>query len=193
MDRSRITRVVVRGVAAGVLAAGVLAVVPAGADFDDDGPGCEGTATFVEGTDAEGSFTVVASDLGDETIVVPRADTVEWTGSVRAAPGDFDGFVAIDLPWPAGTVEAATWSGDGDTTSNSGVDEYDLPWVVPAGVEFTVRAAHTDDNGTCTASVTVEIEGGPFDTPIAPVSLGATVLTGAGFLGLLRPLFRRAL
>lgn len=86
-----------------------------------------------------------------------------------------------------------TWSGDTDTTSKGGVDDYDLPWAVPAGVEFTVRAEHTDDNGTCRASATMKIEGGPFDTPIAPISLGATALTGAGFVALLRPLFRRPL
>ncbi len=185
-------RLVIRGLAAGA----VLTVVMGGssvADFEDDGPGCEGTASFDEGTDADGSFTIVASELDDETIVVPRADTVEWSGSVLAAPGDYEGFVAIDLPAPFGTVSVKTWSGDTDTTSKGGVDDYDLPWAVPAGVEFTVRAEHTDDNGTCRASATMKIEGGPFDTPIAPISLGATALTGAGFVALLRPLFRRPL
>lgn len=183
-----------RVLARGLLAGAALAVVMGGstvADLDDDGTGCEGTASFETGTEADGPFTIVASDVGDETIVVPRSDTVTWTGSVDRAPGDYDGWIAIDLPAPLGTVTIDTWSGDSEQTSNSGVEEYDLPWLVPSGVEVTVRGEHADDNGTCAATVTVEIEGGPFDTPIAPISIGGTVVTGAGFLALLRPLFRR--
>lgn len=189
MRRNVVLRVLTRGLVAGA-ALSVVMAGPAVADVEDDGPGCEGSATFVEGTEADGSFTVDVADLDDETIVVPRADTVEWEGSVLDAPGDYEGFVAVDLPAPFGTVEIASWSGDTDTTSNLGVEEYDLPWLVPAGVEVTVRAEHRDEQGTCRATVTVEIEGGPFDTPVAAVSLVGTALCGAGFLGLLRPLLR---
>lgn len=187
-----------RLLAKGFAAGGVLSIVLCGStvahvdrlDVDDDGTGCDGTALFVDGTEADGSFTIVASDVGDETIVVPRADTVEWTGSVDAAPGEYEGWIAVDLPAPFGTVTIDTWSGDSATTSNSGVEDYDLPWLVPSGVDVTIRGQHQDENGTCTGTVTVEIEGGPFDTPIAPISLGVTVVSGAGLLAMLRPLFR---
>jgi hypothetical protein len=61
---------------------------------------------------------------------------------------------------------------------------------VPAGVEFTVSGSHVDQNGTCSGSVRMEVEGGPFDSPLTAVSLVGTAATGAGLLALLRPLLR---
>ncbi len=54
-----------------------------------------------------------------------------------------------------------------------------------------IRGRHADTNAVCSAVVNVEIEGGPFDSPLTVVSLAGTVVTAAGFAGADRPLFRR--
>jgi hypothetical protein len=147
---------------------------------------CDGNGTFLEG-----GFTIDARTAGDTVFTVPRKDTVSWEGSVPAAPGAYSGSIKVDLPPPFGSVTIDSWSGDSETTSNTGVEEYDLPSLVPAGVEFRVSGEHRDDNGTCSGYVLLEIDGGPFDSPVAPVSLALTAASGAGFFAAIRPLFRR--
>ena len=88
-------------------------------------------------------------------------------------------------------VEVDSWSGDSQTISNAGSHAYDLPSLVPAGVEITVAGEHADETGKCTGSVKVQVEGGAFDSALTAVSLAGTALTGAGIVGALRPLFRR--
>lgn len=145
--------------------------------------GCQATGTW-----RDGGFTVDAA-TADGVITVPRADTVDWTGSVAAPPGPYSGSVWVELPPPFGQVEIDSWSGDSETTSNSGSHDYDLPPLVPAGVDIVVGGEHTDQNGSCTGSVTVQIDGGPFSSPVTAVSLVGTALSGAGMAVLLRPLF----
>jgi hypothetical protein len=146
--------------------------------------GCQASGTWVEG-----GFTVDATTT--EVIIVPRADTVQWQGSVAAPPGPYTGSVWVELPPPFGRVEIDSWSGDSQTTSNSGAHEYELPSLVPAGVDIVVGGEHNDQNGTCSGSVTVQIDGGPFSSPLTAVSLAVTAAAGVGMAALLRPLFRR--
>ena len=151
------------------------------------GSGCEGSAVWLE----DGLTIVAETDGGPYTI--PRSDTVAWEGSVTNAPGAYSGSVWVDLPPPFGKVEVDSWSGDSQTTSNSGTHEYDFPSLVPAGVEFTVSGEHFDENGGCSGSIALKIDGGPFDSPIAPISLGGTavfaLLTGLA----LKPLFAKVI
>ena len=65
-----------------------------------------------------------------------------------------------------------------------------MPTLVPAGVEFRVVGSHTDENGSCSGYVNLEIKGGPFDSPLVYASLAGTVIIGAGAVMLLRPMFR---
>lgn len=148
--------------------------------------GCQGSGTF-----EEGGLTIDAEAIGVEVVEIPGSDSVAWEGSVAAAPGEYSGRIAVDLPPPFGEVEIDTWDGDSDSTSNSGVKDYDLSSWVPADVEFKAIGSHTDENGTCTGFVNLKIEGGPFDSPLAPISLVGTVVTGAGLAATVRPLFRR--
>lgn len=145
--------------------------------------GCEGSATWLE----DGLTVIAETEGGPYTI--PRSDTVAWEGSVDGSTGSYTGSVSVDLPPPFGEVLIEDWSGDYNETSNSGTEEYDLPSLVPAGVEFDVYAEHIDDKGGCSTTVAFEIDGGPFDSPIAPISLGGTavfaILTGLA----LKPLF----
>jgi len=140
------------------------------------------------GTWSAAGITVDA-ETADGVVTVPRSDTVSWEGSVAAPPGEYSGSVWVELPPPFGQVEIDSWSGNSQTTSNRGVYEYDLPALVPAGVEFVVGGEHTDANGSCSGSVTMEIDGGPFSSPLTAVSLVGTALTGAGMALALRPLF----
>ncbi|CAN5429341.1 hypothetical protein BH10ACT2_BH10ACT2_07360 [soil metagenome] len=151
------------------------------------GSGCEGSATW-----RDADLTVVAeTDGGPYTI--PRSDTVDWEGSVTAPPGVYNGSVWVELPPPFGHLEIDNWAGDSATTSNSGTHEYDFPSLVPAGVEFQVSGEHSDENGGCSGTIAFEIDGGPFDSPITPISLGGTaafaLLTGLA----LKPLFKKVI
>jgi len=64
---------------------------------------------------------------------------------------------------------------------------------VPAGVEFQVSGEHSDENGDCAGTIALEIDGGPFDSLLAPISLGGTaafaLLTGLA----LKPLFKKVI
>ncbi len=149
------------------------------------------TAANASGTFRDGGLVVDATAIGDEVVVIPRSDTVDWQGSVDAPPGDYSGTIGVDLPPPFSELEIDSWSGSSENTSNAGAREYDLPSYVPAGVEFRVVGSHVDENGFCNGYVNLEIDGGPFDSPLTPVSLVLTVAAGAGLFGTLRPLFRK--
>lgn len=148
--------------------------------------GCQGSGTF-----QDTGVTVDAEAIGDDVVEVERSDTVDWQGSVTAAPGVYSGKISVDLPPPFSEVEIDSWDGESDSTTNAGVKDYDLTSWVPADVEFKAVGSHTDENGSCTGFVNLKIKGGPFDSPVAPISLAGTVLTGAGLAATLRPLFRR--
>jgi hypothetical protein len=147
---------------------------------------CTGSGSF-----QQGGLTIDATTAGDQLFTVPRSDSVAWTGSVAGPPGTYSGSISVDLPPPFGTVTIDSWKGDSQTTSNSGIEKYDLPKLVPAGVEFRVVGNHTDANGVCSGYVRLQIDGGPFDSPITPISLAMTAITGGGFAAALWPLFRR--
>lgn len=143
------------------------------------------------GTWREGGFSVDAAATTG-VVVIPRSDMVEWTGSVPLAPGQYRGSIWVELPPPFGSVEIDTWEGDSQSTSNNGTHEYDLPALVPAGIEFVVSGQHVDENGRCDGSVTVEIDGGRLGAPLAAISLAGTAITAAAMAALLRPMFRKA-
>lgn len=171
----------------GAVAIGIVLVgsaSPANADIPGSS-GCQGTGGWLE----DGLFVLAETDGGVYTI--PRSDTVAWEGSVAGPPGIYSGSVSVDLPPPFGELLVDDWSGDSDATGNSGAHEYDFPSLVPAGVEFEVYGEHTDENGGCSGTITFEIDGGPFDSPVTPISLGGTalfaVLTGLA----LKPMFKR--
>lgn len=175
-------RMCAAGALFGLLVAGGAPTVTA----ELDGPnGCQASGAFLDG-----GFTVDAATIGDDLVTVLRSDTVAWQGSVAAPPGEHSGSISVELPPPFGDVEIDSWSGDSQSTSNEGVREYDLPSLVPAGVEFEVVGSHTDQNGTCSGYVRMEVEGGAFDSPLTAISLVGTVATGAGLAAMLRPLLR---
>jgi hypothetical protein len=160
---------------------GFSGAAPAAAEID--GP-CSGSGAFEKGTKADGPFTVTAEDVAPgEVIEVPIKDTVHWQGSIDGVSGDreFSGFVEVDLPWPLGSATIDTWGGSTDKTGNEGDKSYNLPKAIPRGVEFEVTGEHSEDGTVvCSGTVKVKVEGGPFDSPLAPVGIGGTVVSGVG-------------
>lgn len=151
----------------------------------DSSNGCKGTGSF-----REGGFVVDAQSVGSDVVEIPRSDTVDWQGSVTAPPGAYSGSISVDLPPPFGAVGIDSWSGSSQSTVNAGAKSYDLPSIVPAGVEFRVAGSHTDENGFCNGYVNLKIKGGAFDSPLAPASLVGTVATGGGLFFVVRSMFR---
>ncbi|MGZ4671080.1 MAG: hypothetical protein ACXV5U_02030 [Ilumatobacteraceae bacterium] len=149
--------------------------------------GCQGSGVF-----RSTGLAVDAEAIGDKLVTIPRSDTVDWKGSVDAAPGAYSGSISVDLPPPFSELRIDSWRGNSQTTANSGAKKYNLPSAVPAGVEFRVIGAHVDQNGFCNGYVNLQIDGGPFDSPVTPVSLVATAASGAGLFFVIRPLLRRA-
>lgn len=143
---------------------------------------CVATAAFLGGT-SKGPFTVDTRTLQpSDVVLVPIADTVSWTGQlVGATPTarPVSGYIAVDLPWPLGTVTVDSWEGTTSLVENSGTDDYSLPSATPRGIEVQVRGVHRENGAVvCSATVTVEIEGSPFDSPAAIVSLGGLAASG---------------
>jgi hypothetical protein len=130
--------------------------------------GCQGSGTF-----REDGLSVDAESIGDDVVKISREDTVDWQGSVAAPPGVYSGSISVDLPPPFGSQQIDSWAGDSDNAASAGERDYDLPSIVPAGVEFQVVGSHTDENGSCSGYVNFEIKGGAFDSPLALASLAA--------------------
>jgi hypothetical protein len=163
--------------AAIVVGLGFVGAAPAAAEID--GP-CTGSGEFENGTKDAGSFTV-DGDTSD-VVEVPLKDTVHWEGAIDASgERDYSGSIEVDLPWPLDAATIDTWDGTTDETGNSDEKSYDLPSAVPRGVEFEVTGHHSEDGEVvCSGTVKVKVEGGAFDSPIAPVGIAGTVISGVG-------------
>ncbi|MDO8389615.1 MAG: hypothetical protein Q7V57_03925 [Actinomycetota bacterium] len=162
----------IRWVTAGLLFGAVMvgSGSPAAAQLEGE---CSGSGVW-----KDSDLAVDAESVGDELVTIPRKDTVDWQGSVSGPPGEYSGSIWIELPPPFGKVEIDNWGGTSDNNNNAGSEDYDLPKLVPAGVEFKVVGEHTDSNGHCEGYVRLEIEGGAFDSPIIWGALVLTALTG---------------
>jgi len=175
----------IRWVCAGVML-GSLTLIgssqPVAADLSG---ACEGSAVW-----QDSGLAVDATDSG--VVTIPRKDVVDWQGSVSSPPGDYSGSIWLELPPPFGKVEIDSWGGSSSNTANSGTKDYDIPKLVPAGVEFKVAGEHVDANGVCEGSVRLEIEGGAFDSPIVWGALALTALTGGPLALLLIAMLKSA-
>jgi hypothetical protein len=141
-----------------------------------DGP-CSGEGTFESSGETHDAATT-------DKVVVPPSDSVAYVGRIETdSPQNrsHSGRIRLDLPPPLPDVEIVDWgTDDTDAVEDSGIYDYDLPWFVPRGVTVHVTGEHVDTAGTCTGEVDVEIEGGPFDAPVATIAaLGLTIGSGA--------------
>lgn len=163
----------------------ISAPTPAGAQSVGS---CSGSATIEDSSGGPPVTVDLAEPVG--TIVIPRAGTVVWQGGVPGPPGDYSGSVSVALPAPFGGVTVQNWGGTTETTSNNGDYSYDIPSIVPAGSTITVKATHTDANGSCSGSFDLTIAGSTIASPLAWGSLVLTVLAGGGLAALLAPLVK---
>jgi hypothetical protein len=126
---------------------------------------------------------------------IPLAGTAEYEGQVGDGEDRperaFDGEVVIKTPPLLPDVELTdewTWDGPGTGAFAKGDVTWDLPAGLPRGVPFKVEGYHQDDPERCEGYVRVTIEGGLFDSPVAPAALGGTALSllGIGVAGIKR-------
>ena len=149
--------------------------MPSAASAEITEGNCTGKLDFIKGTKDDGPFSVDANQPVDQVVVVPRSDTVNWSGSTPAQSGDYKGSIRVELPFPFGSIEIDSWEGQIQTNTNSGTRDFDLPSFVPGGTEFVLSAEHTDSAGTCAGKVTMALEGGPFGSFITWLALIVTV------------------
>jgi hypothetical protein len=178
-------RTITKGLSVGsAVAIGAVVLLAGPADAKLEGP-CEGHGTFESQQKTYDASTT-------ETITVPQKDTVAYVGSITAptsGPRSHSGHIDLKLPAPLPSLRIVSWGTKSTVkTADEGVHDYELPSIVPKGIILNLTGAHVDTAGTCTGSVEIKIEGGPFDSP-APtaVSIAGTVITGAGLAFAARP------
>lgn len=177
-------------VSSGVVAASVVLVLGgSSARAQDDPPNatgpCAASAVLSNGV-------TVDPYASSGTYPIPIEGSADYQGAVEAdveTPRPINGEVTIRTPpgLPDVTVtDQWEWSNDAsDGLSDSGSVSWELPSVLPRGVPITVEGFHQDQGVRCEGSITVELEGGAFDSPLTFVSLGGTALAaiGLGFAG----------
>ena len=173
-----------------LLGAALALAQPASAQ-DATGP-CMANAQLSNGV------TVDPYDPSLEGVVyeIPTSGTAEYQGSVQGAspPRPISGKVSVAGPPGFGDItidDRWIWSDDDATgTSDAGQVSWDLPSVLPRGVELEVNGEH-QENGvvTCEGTIKVKLEGGFFDSPMGFVAVGGTVFS---LLGLLAAMVVRA-
>ncbi len=140
---------------------------------------CIGTGTWQSTGKTESSVNHVPSDV----IVVPRADTVHWTGSQTGGGADGTGQQrpisgAVELEMPFGTVTIDSWNSNSTRYANQGDKKYNLPSVL-AGVKGKLKGSHSENGKTtCSGSVFVQVEGSATSNPLFFASIGGLVISG---------------
>ena len=144
---------------------------------------CKAEATLSNGV-------VVNPYVSSGVYEMPLSGSADYTGQVgdgnERDEREFNGQVVVKTPPGFPDLEltdAWTWNGSGTRQSDSGTVTWDLPDILPRGAPFTVEGFHQDEGIRCEGSVQVEVEGGLFDSPLAPAALAGTALamSGVGF------------
>jgi hypothetical protein len=174
-------------VALGVV--GVSAVVttaaPAGADVIDPAGKCFGSGVWTEEGETRDSTMYVPSD----TVEIPQADTVHWTGNIQGFTlgqlgprREISGEVQLDI-MGLGDVPIDDWGGSSERYANEGDHEYDLPSVL-INVKMKLEGEHREaPEGSstftriCGGSVYVQIEGSTFSNPLAIAAIPGLALS----------------
>lgn len=169
-----------RALAAAVIgmSAFVVLTTPAAAEFTENEIGCAGSARI---TSDDGKTYDI--DATDKTAVVPREGSAAWDGTVSTVTHDHSGEIAIQIgPVKQKIDDWGPSPNDGDEPSKSDVKEIPSFFAqVPSG-KYELSGFHQGNEGRCAGKITVEIDGGPFDTPIGLGTAALSVLGLAGFL-----------
>lgn len=178
----------IRLVARAVVVGAVLLLVATAAGAQTEPPNatgpCRAQATLSNGV-------VVDPYVSSGVYEIPLTGSAQYSGAVTASvtpPRPISGEIYIDGPLGAkiSVFDDWTWSDDSaDLVEESGTVDWDLPSWLPRGTELTVSGVHNDAGFVCQGSVTVELEGGFFDSPLGTVAVVGTVLSGLGLAGAL--------
>lgn len=162
----------------------LIAPTPAAADVIVPEAGC-----YISGQwQSEGTPRTSPEFLPDDTITIPRADTVKWAGNEKGfrlsdtGPRRMiSGEVEVDLP--IGTVTVDSWGGESVKYANEGLRPYNLPAIL-GGVKMRLHGEHRDDGlVACLGSINVQVAGSPLTNPLTYVTLGLLLMSGAGLVG----------
>lgn len=173
------------GVAGAAATIGVLVLAGGGvAHAQDQPPDLEGPCT-AQATLSNGVVVDPARSSG--VYVVPIEGSAQYSGSVNAdvvVPRAISGKVTIVSPpgFPAITVsDSWVWNSPSSVSlSSTGSVSWKLPKWLPRGVPITVEGVHRDAGLTCRGSVTIELEGSAFDSPLTYAAIAGTAVTGLG-------------
>ena len=117
------------------------------------------------------------------TVLIPKADTVNWFGNENGAKLGYlgparriDGAIQLALPLKF-NVTIWHWSGTMSRRySNSGQETYNLPSLL-AGVKLQLSGYENENNNkTCDGSVYVKFAGSKFSNPIGWAGAGGSVI-----------------
>lgn len=173
MERARL-----RLLLAGVVVFGVLLTAGAAAAISV-GP-CDGSVKI------DGTTYTPENDSPANPIVIPDKEglVAEWAGSTDGVIKNHTGDVGVVVG--PGTINLATWDGENANDEVESKGDYnvdDARDLLPFDVVglYELRAAHSGDGGSCSATAMILIEGNPLSTPA-----GQAAAAGAGisFVGL---------
>ncbi len=179
--------VMLGGIAVGAF--GLFAASPARASVSGD---CTGSAVVTPS--AGGAAVTIDPAVSSGPFTVPLSGSAAYRGAINGVPAGsqpYSGKVVLRMPPGLPDIVVADWSGTSAKTQASGTYDYDLPSFVPRGVEVPLRAEHTQGGRSCSADVTVKVDGsvvGAYSIATGALALGA----GAGFAGLASKPFVRA-
>lgn len=143
-----------------------------------EGP-CNVTATISE------TGTNIDPSASGGVYSAPLSGSASYNGSIAVDPGEgraIDGRVWVVTPPGLPSVTLKSWQDeDAENVSDAGTVTWDLPNLLPRGIEVTVEGFHNDEQN-CTGSITVKVDGGIFDSATGIGSAILTVIAGAGLL-----------
>jgi hypothetical protein len=138
--------------------------------------GCEGSATVV--TD-DGRRIEVDADQSEVTLPRKGLESAIYHGSTTEATHHHSGSVWVEIG-PL-KLKLGSWGSpnDGGETSKDGTKK------IPSGLDlglpgiYTIKGEHHSDEGDCSGSLRLTLEGSPFSSPTGLGVLGGTVVFAA--------------
>jgi hypothetical protein len=149
---------------------------------------CNGQAD-ISGDDGT-SFGKITPKTNSGVYTVPIKGAAAYTGQLDGVsePDEgraHNGFITVALPSLVRALGISdptikTWNEEDSTSvADAGSITWDLPGVIPRGVEMTVSGSHNDPLGSCTGSISVKLDGGLLDSAAGVATAVGTVLLGA--------------
>lgn len=182
----RLVRLIVLVGAAGAAATVASAAAHAQAPPGGGPPNATGAGTCTASATIDGGPTIDPY-VSSGPWVIPLSGTATYQGTVVASttPRPIKGEVVIVTPPGIPDISVSddwTWDDPEATGTDAGGSvSWDLPSFLPRGVPIRVEGYHQESGTTvCEGWIEIELEGGLWDSPLAPVSLGGAALAAVG-------------